>query len=70
MAMTTNQKLALLQPMPWDSGLPLSPGALGTDDKMQFLHEYPFALGGGGGSGIGVIRGIDRAIGRTIGRSL
>lgn len=42
---TANKKLALLE---WDQdyepGLPISPGALGQDDRQQLLWGYPGVL--------------------------
>lgn len=43
MAIDTNtEKLALMEwCQVWEPGLPLSPGALGTDDQQQLLWGYP-----------------------------
>lgn len=39
---TVNDKLALMEwGIPWEPGLPISPGALGTDDKQQLVWGYP-----------------------------
>ena len=58
MAITTvNEKLALMEEMPWDAMLPISPSTLGTDDSLQLIGEFPFGSvaptptpGGGHGS--------------------
>jgi hypothetical protein len=43
--MTINAKLSLLHwSDPWEASLPLSPGALGQDDKQQLLWGYPDIL--------------------------
>lgn len=46
MAITTdNEKLAVMEwGQVWEPGLPLSPGALGTDDLQQLLWGYPGVL--------------------------
>lgn len=48
MAITTNnEKLAIMEwCQVWEPGLPLSPGALGQDDKQQLLWGYPGVLWG------------------------
>ena len=44
---TTNEKLALMEwGQVWEPGLPISPGALGQDDKQQLLWGYPGILWG------------------------
>lgn len=47
---TVNEKLALMEDMPWEPGLPIDPSTFGTDDKQQLLWEYPYgdAAPGGG----------------------
>jgi len=55
MAITTiNSKLGIMEwCQVYEPGLPVSPGALGQDDKQQLLNDYPGVLypssGGGGG---------------------
>lgn len=43
MAITTdNGKLAVMElDLDWEPGLPLTPGALGTDDEQQLLWGFP-----------------------------
>ena len=44
---TTNKKLALMEwCQVWESGLPISPGALGQDDQQQLINDYPGILWG------------------------
>lgn len=40
---TTNEKLSLMEDVPWEPGLPISPSTFGTDDNLQLIWEYPFA---------------------------
>jgi hypothetical protein len=48
MAITTNNgKLAIMEFGDyWEPGLPMSPGALGTDDQQQLLWGFPEILWG------------------------
>lgn len=46
MAITTNnEKLGVMEwCIPWETGIPLLPGAFGQDDKQQLIWGYPGVL--------------------------
>jgi hypothetical protein len=44
---TINKKLSMMEwGLPYEPGLPMSPGTLGQDDKQQLLWGYPGILWG------------------------
>ena len=44
---TINEKLALMEEtIPWEPGLPMSPGTIGQDDQQQLIWGYPGILWG------------------------
>lgn len=59
---TDTDKFALIGlHMPWeDSNLPISPGTLGADDKVQLLHEYPGLFPGGAAPGTLPLLGVGK----------
>lgn len=37
---TTNEKLSLMDDMPWDAALPINPGTFDQDELQHMLWEY------------------------------
>ena len=41
MITTTNGKLSIMEfDIPWEPGLPMSPGSLGQEDRQQLIHGF------------------------------
>jgi len=50
---TVNDKIGIMEfCIVWESGLPISPGALGQDDQQQLIGGYPGVAWTSGGPGV------------------